>query len=285
MRAVDVVVVWEGPSEDVAGIDVTRLALRSVAAVMPWARRIVLVTAPDQAPDWLRRSHPDISLIHHDAIMKPFVLPSRSRHSVHSHLHRIPGISAQFVLLPAQTILLSPAIGAALFGDAGKPRLYLAADSSEDPEEDAAARLLDQRFSGGGPWPPLAPGPVVLDAQAVQAMCNDFAAAIAATRSGKGSGAAVAAAYLAAHYSAASGRADLADTAGAARFGAVLALSGGRGRMWWQLVRLTRRPPLTLTLRGSGEDLSPKLSPRARAVAEDWLWRLFPEPAPWEEDG
>jgi hypothetical protein len=73
-----------------------RYSLRSVWMFMPFVRHIYIVTA-DQRPTWLA-DHPQISIVSHREIFPDTeVLPTFNSHAIETCLHRIPGLSENFV--------------------------------------------------------------------------------------------------------------------------------------------------------------------------------------------
>eukprot|EP00240_Pyramimonas_obovata_P005088 CAMPEP_0118946922 /NCGR_PEP_ID=MMETSP1169-20130426/45097_1 /TAXON_ID=36882 /ORGANISM="Pyramimonas obovata, Strain CCMP722" /LENGTH=418 /DNA_ID=CAMNT_0006893023 /DNA_START=105 /DNA_END=1357 /DNA_ORIENTATION=- len=76
-----------------------RYSLRSVHKHAPWLRHIYIVTN-GQVPSWLDLRHPQISVIQHADIF-PYHkhLPTFSSPAIEVHLHRIPGLSHQFIYL------------------------------------------------------------------------------------------------------------------------------------------------------------------------------------------
>jgi len=79
--------------------DELRFSLRSLEAYVPWAGRVFLVTN-GQVPRWLRRDHPRLRLVRHEDIFQDAShLPTFNSAAIEAHLHRIPGISRQFLYL------------------------------------------------------------------------------------------------------------------------------------------------------------------------------------------
>jgi|SRR5690606_11858960 len=77
--------------------DELKYALRSAEKHAPWIRRIYIVT-DDQCPVWLDTSHPRIQIVDHREIMPPEILPCFNSSVIEYFLHRIPGLSAHFLL-------------------------------------------------------------------------------------------------------------------------------------------------------------------------------------------
>lgn len=87
--------------------DELRYALRSVAAFMPYVRRIFLVT-DQQSPAWLGE-HPMVTVVDHSEIFEdPTNLPCFNSNAIESQLHRIPGLAEHFVYFNDDVMLLGP---------------------------------------------------------------------------------------------------------------------------------------------------------------------------------
>ena len=79
--------------------DELRYSLRSLEAHVPWAGRVFLVTN-GQLPQWLRRDHPRLRVVRHEEIFQDAShLPTFNSAAIEANLHRIPGISPQFLYL------------------------------------------------------------------------------------------------------------------------------------------------------------------------------------------
>jgi len=79
--------------------DELRFSLRSLHKRAPWVRHIYIVTN-GQVPSWLDMRHPQVSVIPHTAIFpNRSHLPTFSSPGIEAHLHRIPGLSHQFLYL------------------------------------------------------------------------------------------------------------------------------------------------------------------------------------------
>lgn len=87
--------------------DELRYSLRSVAQNLPWVRQIYVFTncAP---PDWLRTSHPGVRWVRHEDVIPSDYLPTFSSHVIESFLHRIPGISDQFIYINDDVFVAQP---------------------------------------------------------------------------------------------------------------------------------------------------------------------------------
>ncbi len=82
---------------------------RSVEMYAPWVNKIHFVTC-GQTPDWLNTNHPKLSLVHHSDYMSEEYLPTFSANPIELNLHRIQGLSEQFVYFNDDTFLSSPTL-------------------------------------------------------------------------------------------------------------------------------------------------------------------------------
>ncbi|CAM1346004.1 Stealth CR1 domain-containing protein [Tenacibaculum crassostreae] len=73
-----------------------RYWFRGIEKFAPWVRKIHFVTS-GQKPEWLDENHPKINLVSHsDYIPKEF-LPVFNSNLIEIYMHKIPGLSEQFV--------------------------------------------------------------------------------------------------------------------------------------------------------------------------------------------
>lgn len=100
---------------------------RGVEAFAPWVNRIHFVTC-GQWPDWLDKNHPKLHLVDHRDYIPEEHLPCFSSHPIELNLHRIPGLSEQFVYFNDDTFLLRP-LSPELFFRNGLPRLRASLES------------------------------------------------------------------------------------------------------------------------------------------------------------
>lgn len=70
--------------------------LRSIDKFAPWVRNIFLVTN-GQVPDWLSLENTKLKLVKHSNFIPEEYLPTFSSHPIEWHLHRIDGLSENFV--------------------------------------------------------------------------------------------------------------------------------------------------------------------------------------------
>jgi hypothetical protein len=152
--------------------DELRYSLRSLEAHVPWAGRVFLVTS-GQVPQWIRRDHPRLRMVHHDEIFRDAShLPTFNSAAIEAQLHRIPDISQQFLYLN-DDFFFGRAIGLDHYvTDAGRPRIWV--DDWELPfrycdEDDLTiqwlgyARELLTTALGRRPLANPVHGPILLD--------------------------------------------------------------------------------------------------------------------------
>ena len=76
-----------------------RYSLRSVEKYAPWIRNIYIVTN-GQIPSWLNLDHPRIKVVTHEEIFSnKSHLPTFSSPAIETHIHKIPGLSKQFIYM------------------------------------------------------------------------------------------------------------------------------------------------------------------------------------------
>lgn len=85
------------PNRTRDNLELLRYSLRSVERYLPWIRNIHILSCRPQVPKWLNRNHPQVNIIHHDEIMAPAILPTFNSFAIITHLHKIPGLSDNFI--------------------------------------------------------------------------------------------------------------------------------------------------------------------------------------------
>ncbi|WP_261835865.1 stealth conserved region 3 domain-containing protein [Vibrio ishigakensis] len=78
--------------------DELKYLLRSIAKYASWVRKIYLVT-DNQKPNWLKDSDKIKVVDHRDIFLDNTFLPSFNSHAIESNLHRIPGLSENFLYM------------------------------------------------------------------------------------------------------------------------------------------------------------------------------------------
>jgi hypothetical protein len=96
------------PSRTRDNLETLRFSLRSLQRYAPWVNRVFLLTCRPQVPSWLNTAHPSLTVVHHDQVMHPDLLPTFNSFAITSHLHRIPGLSPRFIYLEDDMLFLAP---------------------------------------------------------------------------------------------------------------------------------------------------------------------------------
>lgn len=89
--------------------DTLRYWFRGVEKFAPWARYIFFVT-DGQKPDWLNIDHPRLKWIKHTDYIPAEYLPTFSSHPIEWNLHRIKGLSEQFVYFNDDVFLINDTV-------------------------------------------------------------------------------------------------------------------------------------------------------------------------------
>jgi hypothetical protein len=126
--------------------DELRYSLRSLEMYAPWVRNIFLVTN-GQVPPWLKLDHPRLRLVRHDRIFPDKAdLPTFNSSAIEAHLHRIPGLSRQFLYFNDDAFLGRPIRREDFLPDANKPRIWVEPwrlpDFQLDPCDNIVHRFL-----------------------------------------------------------------------------------------------------------------------------------------------
>lgn len=69
---------------------------RGVEQFAPWVHQIHFVT-DHQTPAWLNTSHPKLKIVHHEDYIDQNFLPTFNSHVIENNMHKIPGLSENFV--------------------------------------------------------------------------------------------------------------------------------------------------------------------------------------------
>lgn len=97
-----------------------RYWFRSVERYAPWVRKIHFVTC-GQRPEWLDLTHPKLHFVKHEEFIPHQYLPTFSANAIELNLHRIEGLSEQFVFFNDDMFLFAPTVPSDFFGK-GLPR-------------------------------------------------------------------------------------------------------------------------------------------------------------------
>ena len=85
--------------------DTLKYWFRGVEKFAPWVRNVYFVT-DDQKPDWLNLEHPKLKWIKHTDFIPKEYLPTFNSHTIEWNLHRIDGLSENFVYLNDDVFLI-----------------------------------------------------------------------------------------------------------------------------------------------------------------------------------
>ena len=108
---------------------------RGVDRFAPWVHKVFVIT-DHQAPDWLDHENEKLVLINHEDYIPPEYLPVFSSHPIELNLHRIPGLSEQFVYFNDDMVLTAPVVPEDFFRDG------LPCDFAIEQENGASDRLF-----------------------------------------------------------------------------------------------------------------------------------------------
>lgn len=78
---------------------------RGIEKYAPWVNRIYFVTW-GHVPSWLNVNHPKLKIVRHEEFLKEEYLPTFNINSIELNLHRIEGLSEQFVFFNDDMFLL-----------------------------------------------------------------------------------------------------------------------------------------------------------------------------------
>lgn len=80
---------------------------RGVEKFAPWVRKVHFVTW-GHLPKWLDTTHPKLNIVRHSDYIPEKYLPTFSSHVIELNLHRIEGLSEDFVYFNDDTFIISP---------------------------------------------------------------------------------------------------------------------------------------------------------------------------------
>ena len=87
--------------------DIFKYWFRSVEKYAPWVNKIHLITC-GQIPEWLNTEYPKLNLVVHKDYMPERYLPTFSSHPIELNIHRIDGLSENFVYFNDDMYLCAP---------------------------------------------------------------------------------------------------------------------------------------------------------------------------------
>lgn len=161
--------------------DELRYSLRSVERYAEWVRNVFLVT-DRQRPHWLTESGTNLKLVDHREILPASAMPTFNSHAITASLHRIPGISDQFLLFNDDVLLGRPVAPELFFQDNGVAKFFLSQTriTSEPARAHEQARVrsreLIQTATGLMPTHVMKHTPVAFNRQLLSDLEEEFAA-------------------------------------------------------------------------------------------------------------
>lgn len=87
--------------------DELKFWFRGVEKFAPWVNRIFFITN-GQLPGWLNLAHSRLKWVKHEDYIPPEYLPTFSSHPIELNLHRLDGLSENFVYFNDDTFLTAP---------------------------------------------------------------------------------------------------------------------------------------------------------------------------------
>ena len=93
---------------------------RGIEKFAPWVRKIHLVTS-GHTPNWLNKNHPKLNIVTHDQILTNDCIPTFNSRAIEVNLHRIEGLSNQFIYFN-DDFFLTDYVAPEDFFREGKPR-------------------------------------------------------------------------------------------------------------------------------------------------------------------
>lgn len=87
--------------------DNLKYVFRSIEKNMPWINNIFLVTC-GQVPSWLNINNPKVKLVFHEQFIPKEYLPTFSSHVIELNLHRIEGLSENFIYFNDDIFAINP---------------------------------------------------------------------------------------------------------------------------------------------------------------------------------
>lgn len=87
--------------------DLLRYWFRGAAKFAPWVRKIFLI-CDQEPPEWLKRDNEKLVIVRHEDYLPEAYRPCFSSHPIELNMHRIAGLSEQFVYFNDDMYLISP---------------------------------------------------------------------------------------------------------------------------------------------------------------------------------
>lgn len=281
------------PARTRDNLDLLKYSMRSLERFAPWIRNVFLLTCRPQVPSWLDRKHGRVRVVHHDEVMGASDLPTFNSLSIVSHIHRIPGLSTNFIYMDDDILFLSPVTRNDLLSPQG--RHYIFPDRHWAPRYRHAAErrgkkpwnlalstsneLLDREY-GFQQRRQVNHVPLLVNRDSWQAMLDLFPDEVAQTRASKfRADGNIAVEFMYPYYLLAGQMAEFADEARSSASSGYLPLENFWPLTAWKLSQINRRKPKWATLNDNfGATPHPRTERMIRSALETWL----PEPSAFE---
>ena len=114
--------------------DEIKYALRSVLMYAPWVRNIYLVT-DNQVPDWFQKNEKVKIIDHAEIFTDSSFLPVFNSHAIESNLHRIKGLSENFLYFNDDCFLRRPVSKSDFFSAFGRQSKFFYSNTAYIPFE------------------------------------------------------------------------------------------------------------------------------------------------------
>ena len=84
-------------------------AIRSIEKFIPWINHIYFVVQSEsQIPNWLNRDNPKIKIVYHEDYIPREFLPTFNSNVIEMFMHKLPGLSKNFILANDDMIIVKP---------------------------------------------------------------------------------------------------------------------------------------------------------------------------------
>ena len=97
-------------------MDIFQYWFRAVEQYAPWVHKVFLVTN-GTFPKWINKEHPKLVLVKHSDYIPEEFLPTFNSHTIELFIHKIPGLSEQFVYFNDDFFLNAPVLPETFFRD------------------------------------------------------------------------------------------------------------------------------------------------------------------------
>ena len=132
------------PNRTRDNLDLIKYSLRSLQKNLPWVRNVYLLTCRPQVPAWMNKEADGLTVIHHDEVIDQQYLPTFSSHTIISNIHKIPGLSKQFLYVEDDMLFDNTVSYSDFVDDKGKIKFY--------PQKTTTANADQRNNDDLSPW-------------------------------------------------------------------------------------------------------------------------------------